>query len=844
MSKRWLGLLLIVVMTWIGGGGVARADDPAITVTPDPITATATVVGTPTTGTGSILSTLSTPVAVTLTQATDGDCGQFTITSPTSLTLAPGASQPITINFAPTTAGTKTCSVDVVKDSDASIPVTFHLSGTATGIAKIATLLTPSDFGHIDVSTTSTPQTLTVKNIGTATLTISSAAIQTNPANYQVQLASGTQSIPPNGTTSWTIACTPQAAGGVDDKFHIVSDSTTNNPLDVALTCTGDLGKLVLDPTSLNLPFGAVSVGDHNDLSATFTNTGNVAVDNIVAAFDHDGIGYSITGLKTSLAAGASETVTVTFKPLNNTDGGPAALTFTGNWGKNDAQSTSATSTLSGQTIALSVPTTTIPVGDFRFDNPQTGHFEIINSGSGAIQISPLTFTPDNGTTAGEITTVVTLDDTPTIVDLGATPAPMLAGGHKYVVTVTVTPANRAGAIGGKLTVHSPLAGFVDKTVTVSGNAQAAAFQVASIDFGAVDLASTTPMILAATIKNTGDAPLDISAFTVTGTAGVFTFTQPPAQQLAAKATLSINVTYQPKAIGPTDTLTLTANLTGALGGTVPTVLTFKGRGIGRQLFIPNDKPTAPTTFRNPGTLAPVVPVTVTNTGEAVLHITAAMVTGGDVWSLVDAAAVDIPGGTSHDFQVKFAPTAIGAAQAGQLTLTSLDDFNKSVTVNIPLAGTAEARKVAFGPEGAADPIPVIDLGVTGVDLPITLADALKITNLDPGNSFTIHQITLDDHTSFTIEDAPKDQALAANATETYAVQFAPTQRGDFSVTATLFLDQDPVPHAQVMIKGTADAVEAHGGGGCNAGGSTNLVFGLGLGLGLAALRRRKAVAS
>jgi uncharacterized protein (TIGR03382 family) len=844
MSKRWLGLLLLV-MTWIGGEAAARAAGPVITVTPDPLVAgTNTAAGS--TSTGSSTITTDTPVVVTLKLATGADCSQFAITSSTSLTLdqADSPAQVITVSFTPTTAGTKSCTVNVLQNT--TILKTFGVTATATGTPQIGTSPATLDFAHEDVKVPSTAQTVTVQNLGTDTLTITGTSIVTQGSNYQVNLTTGTTSIPPGGSSVWSIACNPQTAGAVNDTFRIVSNDPVNGTVDTPLKCFGDQGTLTVDPASL--PFDAVSLGGQNALSLTLTNTGNVTIDNLAAALDKTNIGYSVAPLtKTSLAAGEFETVTVTFAPTKTSDGGPAVLTLAGKWGKNDAQAATITSALSGQTIALAFPTITLPFGDFRFDSPRSLPFEIQNNGSADIQIAPFTFTADMGTTAAEVTTTVMLDGNP--VDLSTTQT--LPHNQKFVVTVTVTPANRTGAIGGKIIIHAPIAGFVDKTITVTGNAQAAVIATANVDFGAVDVASTTTMTLTATIKNTGNATLDISPFNTATTtpAGVFTLAPPAAiTHLAPGDTLPITVTYQPKSITTIDNpdkLTLTADLTGALNGPAHTVLTVQGRGIGRNLVVPQAQ-TAPTTFRNPGTLAPVIPVTITNTGEAVLHITAAMVADGAAWSLVDTAAVDVPGGGTHDFQVKFAPTDIGANQTGQLVLTSLDNTNAPITATIPLTGTAEARNVAFGPAAAIDPnapIPVIDVGVTGVNLPITLADALKVTNLDPGNPFTIHQITLDDATNFTIEDAPKDQALPASAAQGYAVQFAPTARGDFAVTATLFLDQDPVPHAKVMITGTADAVEAHGGGGCNAGSSGTG----GLGLGLAALgvlRRRRARAS
>jgi uncharacterized protein (TIGR03382 family) len=130
----------------------------------------------------------------------------------------------------------------------------------------------------------------------------------------------------------------------------------------------------------------------------------------------------------------------------------------------------------------------------------------------------------------------------------------------------------------------------------------------------------------------------------------------------------------------------------------------------------------------------------------------------------------------------------------------------------VMLTGNGIDRNVAFGP-------PTIDLGYTGIGIPITVADILAVTNLDPSVAFKIHAIQLDDDSVFRIDNAPADAELPAAMARSFGITFDPTSEGDFETIAHLYLDQDGVERASVRITGHAVFVDARGSGGCDAGG-------------------------
>jgi hypothetical protein len=257
-------------------------------------------------------------------------------------------------------------------------------------------------------------------------------------------------------------------------------------------------------------------------------------------------------------------------------------------------------------------------------------------------------------------------------------------------------------------------------------------------------------------------------------------------------------------------------------------MLNLQGRGIDSSLMV-RPAPLFPATFRNPGDKAPVRAITVENNGEVLLQITQVTITGEPVWQLVDASPVDIPNRGSHDFQVKFAPTAVGPAPDGQLTLVINNGARPAVTVT--LAGTCMDRNITFGP-------PRIYLGGAAAGFALTRSDALSITNLDPSVAFSVHTIRLSDDTVFHLEEDPTDLALPAGAAQHFGISFASTTSGHFETTASLYIDQDPEVQAEIQIAAdTVDSVGVHGGGGCTTGNDTGV--GAGIALVLLSLRRR-----
>jgi hypothetical protein len=154
------------------------------------------------------------------------------------LTLAGGQSATFTVKFAPAAAGPATGTISVASNATNS-PATVSLSGT--GVSPGGSLLlsaspTSLGFGNVNVGSTSEPQSVTLTNSGTASVTISQAAITGTGFSFTgltlpLTLTAGQ-------TATFTVSFAPTVAGNVTGSLSLTSNAT-DSPNVVALSGTG-----------------------------------------------------------------------------------------------------------------------------------------------------------------------------------------------------------------------------------------------------------------------------------------------------------------------------------------------------------------------------------------------------------------------------------------------------------------------------------------------------------------------------------------------------------------------------------------------------------------------------
>jgi hypothetical protein len=306
----------------LSGTGVAPA--PVAKLSAQSLSFNATTVGATNTAPSITLTNSGTAaLAITSISFTGTNASAFTETNTCGTSVAIGASCGIVITFKPTAAGTLTATLDV-KDNEAGSPQTLAVSGVAVAAAPAVTLSTASlTYAATAIGTAAAGKTISLKNTGTAALSLSGTGlgisiVGTNATSFSETNTCGT-SVAVAATCAITVTFKPLASGTLTASVTI-ADNATGSPQKVTLTGTGTGAVVSLSATSLT--FASTPVGTAAATQAiTVKNTGNAAL-----SLSGTGHGITITGTNatsfsetntcgTSVAAGGSCAITVTFKP-------------------------------------------------------------------------------------------------------------------------------------------------------------------------------------------------------------------------------------------------------------------------------------------------------------------------------------------------------------------------------------------------------------------------------------------------------------------------------------------------------------------------------------------------
>lgn len=178
-------------------------------------------------------------VSVTRTGANTGDFSAPGGTcTPFPKSVSPGTSCTLTVTFAPSLPGARTAALQL-STNDPSPPADVPLSGTGTkpqiGVDPTSILFDDQLGGSVSAG-----RTLTVRNTGTAPMSLSAAELTgANPGEFAI--AGGDclplpATVPAGGSCSLTVTFGPTGAGGRLATVHLVSDGGT---ADVPIGGTG-----------------------------------------------------------------------------------------------------------------------------------------------------------------------------------------------------------------------------------------------------------------------------------------------------------------------------------------------------------------------------------------------------------------------------------------------------------------------------------------------------------------------------------------------------------------------------------------------------------------------------
>jgi hypothetical protein len=293
--------------------GTGTGTGPAASVSPTSLTFASQAVGaTSAAQTLTLSNTGNAALSITSVAVTGTNASDFAQTNTCGSSVAAGANCTISVTFTPAATGTFTAAVTLT-DNAAGSPQTVSLSGT---VGSVAANISPSSltFGDESVDMTSSPQTVTVDNTGSAALSITSIAFTgADPADFTA-VDTCSPSVAAGGTCTIAISFMPAASGAVTAALTI-TDSATGSPQSVALTGTGTHDVILnwtASPTSgvvgYNVYRGTTSGGESaTPINSAPINAITYADENVTAGTEYYYLVMAVASNGSTLSAASNE---------------------------------------------------------------------------------------------------------------------------------------------------------------------------------------------------------------------------------------------------------------------------------------------------------------------------------------------------------------------------------------------------------------------------------------------------------------------------------------------------------------------------------------------------------
>ena len=738
----------------------------------------------------------------------------FTLGGGVSTTVAAGGGTSLTVTFKPSATGTRSATLHILSNDANEASFDIALAGDGVAVPEIVveqpenTALVDGSaavsFGPLNLGATGVSRTFVIRNTGTAALSGLAATVDgSHAADFTVSGFSAT-SIAASASATLTVTFKPGAAGTRSASLHVASNDADENPFDIALTGSGvavpeiavenNEGAGLTDNNS-TVAFSALNLGAAGETRAiVIRNTGTAALSGIAVSIDGADFTASAPGA-TTLAAGASTTFNVTFKPL-------AAGSRSGvlRIASNDADENPFDVKLAGTGIAVPEIAVEQPEGSSLSDGNATIAFSSLTLGAAG---DAKTFVIRNTGTAALSGIAVSIDGAD--FTASAPGATSLAAGTSTTFSVTFKPS-AAGPRTALLRIASNDADENPFDIALSGNGVAVPEIVveqpenigltdgsATVSFGSVLLgaAGTTKTFV---IRNSGTAALSGIAVSIDGAnAADFTTTGLDGTSIAAGTSATFTLTFKPSAAGPRSAaLRIASNdsdespfdiaLTGN-GGTAPEIAVTRPEGAELKS---GDATLSFGEIKLEAAAATAVLI-LRNQGTAALTGIASSITGdhsGD-FTVTSPAVSTLAPGAGAELTISFKPTSAGA-RAATLRITSNDADENPFTILLRGGGIATPDiDVRFTDEVASNNFGRVDL--RGQSNP----RGLTIRNLGSADLVLKSVTSTGKHAADFILTGPEIKTLPPGASTTFSVVFKPSAAGE-RVAKLLIESNDP----------------------------------------------------
>ena len=422
----------------------------------------------------------------------------------------------------------------------------FCLPQNAAGSTLLGASPTSLSFGSVSVGSSSN-LVVTLTDEGGSNIRVSQATVA--GPGFSVRGLSLPRTLKAHQKTTFTATFAPTAGGSATGSISIASDA--DDPIiTISLSGTGvTQSAMKLSPASLafrNQAVGATSTAQ----TVTLKSTGNSALSiSSIALTGANASDFAQTNnCGSSVVAGASCTISVTFKPTTSGTR-TAAVTLTDN-AAGSPQAVSLTGTGTAAVASLS-PTSLTFASQAVGATSAAQTVTLKSTGNSALSISSIVLTGANASDFAQTN------------NCGSS----VAAGANCTISVTFTPA-ASGTRTAAVTLTDNAAGS-PQAVSLAGTGGSAgagaSISPSSLTFGnePVDTTSSSQVV---TLNNTGSAALNITSIAFTGANGTdFTEVDTCSPSVAAGGNCTIAILFTPSAIGTrTASLTITDNASGS----------------------------------------------------------------------------------------------------------------------------------------------------------------------------------------------------------------------------------------------------------------------------------------
>ncbi|MEM1057290.1 MAG: choice-of-anchor D domain-containing protein [Bacteroidota bacterium] len=687
--------------------------------------------------------------------------------------VSAGDTLEVIVAFAPTSLGAAADTLTLLSNDadEPSVLVELTGTGTAATMPEIEASTDSLGFGDLTVGLTAR-DTVTVRNVGTAPLAVSSATLTTG-TTFSIESGGGAASIAPGDSAQVALLFSPGSATTFSDTLAIASDDADEPSLKVILTGTGTpppTPDITVEPDSLGLGDVVVGMTEADTVVVRNDGTADLTVSSITLT---SGTVFTIQsgGSGGVIAPGDSVNVVIEFAPV-----GVGLQADTLSIASDDANDPNLQVGVTG--TGLPVPAPEILVAP---DSLGLGEVPV------GTMVQDTVIVRNDGTADLTLTSLSLATGTVFTIASGGSGG-AVAPGDSVVVVVQFAPLV-AGTQADTLTIVSDDADEPSVQVEVTGIGTVPDITVTpdSLGLGAVLLGTMVQDTLV--VRNDGLADLALSSLELT-TGTVFTLLSGgDGGTVLPGDSVEVVIQFAPLALGAqADTLAIASNdpdqpslQVGVTGtGVAPEITVVPDSlGLGDVLI---------------GTTAQDT-VRVRNDGTADLTLSSLALTTGTVFSIVSGGSGGtVSPGDSAQVVIQFAPVGLGA-EADTLTIAS-DDADEP-NVQIELTATGLAPDITVAPDSLEFGPVLIDEGAEGT---------VVIRN-EGTSDLTVSSLALTVETEFSILSGSPGVVLPGDSLEVL-IEFVPSVSGTLADTLTVLSDDPDEPSIQVELTGLGLAPE------------------------------------